>query len=150
MNRTQLRQILATRFDAVELRTLCFELDVEYDNLPGRSKAEKEIELINYLERRTRLSDLVKAGKRLRPDIPWGDTRTFQPPSPAQSLAAPSNAERDSLRAQLDMAGQVLAILERQAAGYTTLTIPAHLVVELQEQREKVARLRERLAALGG
>ena len=146
MNRTQLRQILATRFDAVELRTLCFELDVEYDNLPGRSKAEKEIELINYLERRTRLSDLVKAGKRLRPDISWGDTPTV--PGPPQAM--PSNADRDSLRAQLNTAGRVLAVLEQQDAGYTTLTTPAHLVVELQEQREKVARLRERLAALGG
>ncbi len=130
MNRTQLRQILATRFDAVELRTLCFELDVEYGNLPGRSKAEKVIELINHLERRNRLLDLVKVGKRLRPDISWGDTPTV--PGPPQAM--PSNVERDSLRAQLDMAQKVLAVYEQQAAGYTTLTIPALLVVNLQEE----------------
>ncbi len=81
MNRNQLRQILATRFDTSDLRTLCFELDVEYGNLPGRSKAEKEQELIVYLERRNRLSDLAKVGRRLRPDIPWGDTPTVPSPS---------------------------------------------------------------------
>ncbi len=146
MNRTQLRQILATRFDTTELRTLCFELDVEYSNLPGRSKAEKEQELIVYLERRQRLPDLVKVGQQLRPDIDWGDTPTVPGPSPS----APSNAERDSLRAQLDRARKILAVLELRAAGYTTLTTPAHLAVELQAQQKKVALLRERLDALGG
>ena len=146
MDRTQLRQILATRFDASDLRMLCFELDMSYDDLAGRSKTEKEIELITYLEHRNRLPDLVEAGKRLRPDVDWGDAPTV--PGPSQTT--PSNAERDSLRGQLNRAGKILAALELRAAGYTTLTIPAHLSVELQEQQEKVARLRERLAALGG
>ncbi len=146
MDRTQLRQILDTRFSTTDLRTLCFELNIIYDNLSGRSKAEKEIELIDYLERRYRLPDLVKVGKRLRPDISWGDTPTV--PGPPQAM--PSNAERDSLRAQLNTARRVLAVLEQQEPGYTTRTTPAHLVVELREQREKVARLQERLAAMGG
>lgn len=39
------------------------------------------------------------------------------------------------------MARRALAILERQAAGYTSLTLPAHLQIELEEKRAEVARL---------
>ena len=38
---TYLRQLLATRFDQSELRTLCFDLGIEYDDLVGASKADK-------------------------------------------------------------------------------------------------------------
>jgi hypothetical protein len=41
----------------------------------------------------------------------------------------------------LDIARRALAILERQAAGYTSLTLPAHLQIELEEKRAEVARL---------
>lgn len=41
----------------------------------------------------------------------------------------------------LARAKNVLATLEYQAAGYTSLTIPAHLKVDLVEKRQEVARL---------
>jgi tetratricopeptide (TPR) repeat protein len=66
---TPLRQILSERFDAGELRTLCFDLGVDYDSLPGRGKANKARELVAYLERRQRISELIELGKRQRPDI---------------------------------------------------------------------------------
>jgi hypothetical protein len=44
----------------------------------------------------------------------------------------------------LVMARRTLAILEEQAAAYTALTIPAHLRIELEEQRRKVAELEAR------
>ena len=68
---TQLRQVLTTRFDAGELRTLCFDLGVDYDDLPGEGKASRARELVGYLARRDRIADLIRVGKRLRPDIPW-------------------------------------------------------------------------------
>jgi hypothetical protein len=68
---TQLRQVLTTRFDAGELRTLCFDLGVDYDDLPGAGKASRARELVGYLARRDRIADLIRVGKRLRPDIPW-------------------------------------------------------------------------------
>ena len=43
----------------------------------------------------------------------------------------------------LENARRVLEELEAQAAGYTVLTIPPPLVLELEEQRKKVARLEE-------
>lgn len=54
--------------------------------------------------------------------------------------------ELESLRRALEMAHCTRAVYEQQAAGYTTLTVPAQLVINLEEQREKVAALEERLA----
>jgi hypothetical protein len=38
------------------------------------------------------------------------------------------------------IAQTVLADLEKQAAGYTSLTIPSNLNIELEDKREEVAR----------
>ena len=69
----QLRHILSTRFDEGDLRTLCFDLGLDYANLAGDGKANKARELIAYHENRGRLADLIAASKQLRPDIPWDD-----------------------------------------------------------------------------
>ena len=70
-----------------------------------------------------------------------------QPATSAQDSESGADAEsKDSLRAQLDMAEKALAVYEQKAAGHTTLTIPAPLVVNLEEMREKVARLGEELS----
>ena len=68
---TQLRQLLTMHFDEGELRTLCFELGIEYDDLAGGNRADKTRELVKYLERRGRLSGLIETGKGLRPEISW-------------------------------------------------------------------------------
>ena len=49
---TMLRQILAERFNEGELRTLCFDLGIDYENLPGQGKADKARELVAYFQRR--------------------------------------------------------------------------------------------------
>lgn len=69
--RIRLHEILVERFSDEELRTLCFNLDVDYEDLTGVGKSGKARELIMSLERRGRLHDLVKAGKKLRADIEW-------------------------------------------------------------------------------
>jgi len=227
MDRTKLRQTIVEYFNAGEMRTLCFDLGVDYDDLPGQGKANKARELISYLQRRDRLPELMRMVKQLRPNISWedGPRRIREAPRPAQGAApeqlraeteslrrqlveetenlrlieerqaqyvmevdiplqlvkqaqaqrkkvaalqariaslqpaysepesespTATRARQDSLRAQLERAEKVLRVCEEQAAGYTRLTIPAHLAVNLEEQREKVARLREQLAALGG
>jgi hypothetical protein len=64
-------QILDTRFDDEELRTLCFYLEVDYDNLGGVGKSAKARELVMYLERHGQLPQLAKAILQLRPDVIW-------------------------------------------------------------------------------
>ena len=69
--RSRLRQLLAERFSEGELRTLCFDLGIEYDDLPGEGRADRARELVAYLERRDRISDLKEIGERMRPDVSW-------------------------------------------------------------------------------
>lgn len=69
----KLAKLLETRFDREELRTLCFNLGVDYDDLPGTSRVDKAGELIRHLQRRDRLSELINAGKQLRPHLSWDD-----------------------------------------------------------------------------
>lgn len=68
----KLRQILVNRFNVSDLRDICFELEVEFEDLGGESKKDKARELLDYLKRRERILDLVRTGERLRPDIHWG------------------------------------------------------------------------------
>ena len=70
---TELRQELVTRFNEDELRTLCFDLGVDYDGLPGEGKVGKARELVAFLDRRSRIPELLKFGRQLRPDVPWPD-----------------------------------------------------------------------------
>jgi hypothetical protein len=58
--------------------------------------------------------------------------------------------ERETLRQTRDTAQAVLAVLEKRAAGYTSLTIPAHLQVQLDEKRQEVTSLQMRLDQLEG
>lgn len=68
---TQLRQILTDRFGAGELRTLCFDLGIDYDDLPGDGKTDKARELVSYLDNRGRISELIEMGRQLRPNVTW-------------------------------------------------------------------------------
>jgi len=64
----KLRQVLLTRFNESELRDLCFDLAVPYENLPGSSKQDKARELIDFFLRRRDIQDLVSAVYQRRPN----------------------------------------------------------------------------------
>ena len=73
-DRIRLLRLLTAHFSEEELRDLTFLLpDVDFDNLPGRGKSAKARELIQYLERRSRLAELPEAGREMRPDVPWDE-----------------------------------------------------------------------------
>jgi hypothetical protein len=84
MNQTELRDILVTNFNDGELRDLCFDLGVEYENLGGEGKSGKARELVAYCQRRERLPDLEAACRRLRPGA-FKDDRTAS----AEAVATP-------------------------------------------------------------
>lgn len=92
----QLRQHLVTAFNDSELRDLCFDVGIEYENLSGTSKADKVRELIAYLQRRDDIATLVTKVQTLRPHIDWqgsmaektgpkGTTRPTPPAPPAST-----------------------------------------------------------------
>jgi hypothetical protein len=69
---SQLRQLLAERFDNEELQTICFDLGIDPDNLPGQAKSARARELISYLERRNQLGKLYTWIRQHRIDIDLG------------------------------------------------------------------------------
>jgi hypothetical protein len=66
---TKLREILGTRLDAGELHTLCFDLGLDYNDLPGEGTKNKARELVVYLDKRVRIEELVEWLDKSRPDV---------------------------------------------------------------------------------
>lgn len=73
VSRSQLLQNLGEAFDGEELKTLCFDLKVDYDDLAGAGKRDKARELVGYMERRGRLPELVVFADKKRPHMNWFD-----------------------------------------------------------------------------
>ncbi len=69
LDKSHLYKTLTKQFNLQELRTLCFALTVDYDDLGGEGKADKARELILYMERHQRLDKLQGAIRQQRPDL---------------------------------------------------------------------------------
>jgi hypothetical protein len=70
----QLRQRLADTFSLDELQTLCFELDIEYEDIPGVRLEDKTRELVLYCRRRNLLIPLLHYCQKVRPLVEWTTT----------------------------------------------------------------------------
>lgn len=93
----KLRQILNDYFNESELQNLAFDLGLDYENLPGKSKGDKARELIAFLERRGRLSELVQTCYQLRPNASWEgkfDKEDLQTPNTPHARPTSPAAER--------------------------------------------------------
>jgi hypothetical protein len=71
----KLRRSISILFNESELRDLCFDLGLDYDDLPGAGKKDKARELVGYYHRRGRIGHLVQACLRRRPGISQGEAR---------------------------------------------------------------------------
>ncbi len=71
---TDIHRLIVKRFNVEELRMLCFDLSVDYDNLRGGGKADRARELLLYLSRRARVLELVNFVRIRRPNMAWPDT----------------------------------------------------------------------------
>ena len=71
--RIKLRRILDEFFSMGELRGLCFDMQIHFDELAGETKPEKVIALIEFCERRGRISELETKVYTLRPDASLED-----------------------------------------------------------------------------
>src|SRR5690606_13832693 len=65
----RLREQIRALFSDGELRDLCMDLDIDYEELPGAAKGDKARELILYVERTGRLPELVARVVAMRPHI---------------------------------------------------------------------------------
>src|SRR5664280_1091685 len=80
---------------------------------------------------------------------PRGHHQLIQRPNLSRGCRPMNSAKEASAARQLDNAQRLLAVLEEQASGFTVLTIPAPLKVDLDNQRAKVAYLAERVGRSG-
>jgi len=69
--RKRLRENIEAFLNDNELSTLCFDMSIDYESLPGDGKEAKTRELIGFCERSGRLEELVEECKMLRPNVQW-------------------------------------------------------------------------------
>ncbi len=90
---SQLRQLLSAYFNESELKTLAFDLGLDYEMLPGPTKGDKARELVAAMWREGRLAELVGAGRQTRPNANWPDVAgapvapPVAPPAPLPAAA---------------------------------------------------------------
>ena len=65
----KLLRALNDSFSEDDLRDLCFELQLDFENLPGTVKKDKARELIIHFDRRKRINVLVATFHELRPNV---------------------------------------------------------------------------------
>jgi hypothetical protein len=68
---TRLLEALDAHFNNDELRSLCVDLNIDYDNLAGETKRGKIRELVSYVQRTERIADLIEACSIQRPNVKW-------------------------------------------------------------------------------
>jgi len=102
-----LPRILAARFDESELRTLCFELDIDYESLLGEGTADKARELVSDLGRKGCLNELIRLGKEVRPDILWNNVAeaTSQPTAELDDLSPLETEDRHEEAEEVSVPG---------------------------------------------
>ena len=64
-----LRKALVDGYNESELQDLCFELTIDYEELPGDTKSAKARELVNYAKRRDLLAALIERVMADRPHL---------------------------------------------------------------------------------
>lgn len=69
----QIYDLLIQGFSGEELKTLCFKLNINYDDLPAQGRSAKALELVRFMARDNRLQTLVAVGAELRPNLAWPD-----------------------------------------------------------------------------
>lgn len=67
--RVQFANAISQGFNLSELKGLCFDLGLDYENIPGETKESKARELVLYCDRRSMLPDLIAAIRKARPNL---------------------------------------------------------------------------------
>jgi hypothetical protein len=135
----ELRGILDEYFGEEDLKTLCFDLGVEYDDLPALGRAHKARELIVYMGRCGRLAELVKMGIKLRPNAVWREPPPqylpadqgcllLDPANPPPNVGQAFRGDLAALQQSLVTAGRTAVILLDEAEALLQFTDEAGIV----------------------
>ncbi len=94
-NHVELRNFIDKHFDRKDLRSLCYELHIDFDHLPDTSKLIQVEELILVCARQNRKQDLLTKLAELRPNVAWPSDYTH--PSVANIVENWAEFRRDAL-----------------------------------------------------
>jgi hypothetical protein len=118
-----LQNLVVNSFNLDELNQLCFALNIDYEELPSKTKSGKVRDLLGYLSRRNQVSNLLDYCVQNRPSVQWPSISSIEPMT---SIAV---ADRDSAtlspeqtRLFLEMMG-IPANLKRNKYADTQLTV---------------------------
>lgn len=102
-----IHQLLVRYYSAEELRSLCFRVGVDYDDLPASGRANKARELVTHLDRRGRLTELQAAVQAERPNAVWPSSTG----ATEQSLQSSTTAQWQLSQADFDRLAVLLAAM---------------------------------------
>ena len=88
MTAQDLRQAINKRFSISDIRTLCFDLGVEYEELGGGPKSDIITALIIYFQHHERLQDLQDYLQRQRSFVAWAELFANLPAAPSEEPSA--------------------------------------------------------------
>jgi hypothetical protein len=74
------------RFNEDELKQLCFQLGVEYDDLPSERLSGKALELVKWCDQRNLIDQLSLICLNERPDVDWSDEITRVSPASVMKM----------------------------------------------------------------
>lgn len=119
---------LMTSYSFEELKTVCFGLGLDFDNLPGDGKEAKARELLLYLKRRNMLPALIEYCSHDRPSFPWeqGEIRRVQSTSKVLSASPARTSNRIQSPRQTKSTRIETALvtkIERGAKTWSTLFV---------------------------
>lgn len=134
-NLAQLRNNLNTYFDKSEIRSLCFDLSVDYDNLP-EAKEDAIRELVRYLARRQQIDALVAQCRQLRKRVPWPD---IPPEEITALLYRPAATSRTLSKREMQERQKQLVLLEKVknfwVKGVLERSVPDTRLMDLGRQQ---------------
>jgi hypothetical protein len=93
----QLRDLLVKHFSLEELRILCFNIEENYEDLPGDVITLKAQSLVERMSRTYRLDQLLEAARHQNPTAPWPTTEAIK------SVTQNSNGEADQTFREKDL-----------------------------------------------
>lgn len=139
--------LLTTGFNEEELKTLAFELGVDYDSLPADGKSGKARELVSYFERRGQLPTLVKAVRDVRPflDVTYSPERVLELQSEILS-----GADESVRTAFVELTYQVEAYLNKFDVLHAQLEEWKEVHSLMQDLQNHFAPVRSYIYAFGG
>lgn len=120
----KLRDLMDAHFNEAEIRTLCFEINIDFEHLDGENKVQKIESLILYTKRRRTLTQLIHNCRAKRGFADWPSLNELERADPSRIFMSPSDTlpQRTS-GGRKKLTTYVVWIILLAAIGYFALQV---------------------------